>query len=177
MTGFDGEGWFAKQIRDRVHKRNLNAIILWTGLPGSGKSYSALRLAELVDDSFHSDRIVFPAVDFLRVINEDLPRGACIVWDDAGLGMPSDEWYTFFNRAVGYVAQSFRYRNLVLSITVPHDTFIDTVRGASPTTTSTVSRRRRRRGRPSSSPTSFRSPPTRGRSTASSRRFARPRES
>jgi hypothetical protein len=48
-----------------------------------------------------------------------------IVSDEAGLGMPAREWQSLFNKAIGYVLQSFRYRNLGLLITTPDASFID----------------------------------------------------
>ncbi len=123
--GFDKEAWMVSQIRDRVRNRNLNAICIWVGPTGSGKSYSALRMAELVDPDFALSRIVFRPLDFLDLINQDLPKASVILWDEMGLGMPAREWNSLFNKSIGYVLQSFRFRNLCLFMTVPDQGFID----------------------------------------------------
>lgn len=122
---FDKEAWMVSQIQERVRDRNLNAICIWVGPTGSGKSYSALRMAELVDPDFTLDRIVFRPVDFLDLINSDLPKASVIMWDEMGLGMPAREWNSLFNKSIGYVLQSFRFRNLCLFMTVPDQGFID----------------------------------------------------
>ncbi len=122
-----GEQYIVNLIRDRIQKKNQNFIGVWVGPPSSGKSWSALSVAKKVDPSFGIRRLVFPAHDFLDIINRDIPKGSVIDWDEAGLGMPAREWQSFFNKAVGYVLQSFRYRNLALLITVPDVTFLDRI--------------------------------------------------
>jgi len=120
------ERWIAKEIRRRVLEYNLNAIAVWVGPTGSGKSYSALRLAELVDPEFVLAHLAFSAENFLDLVNEpDLKPGSVIVWDEAGLGMPAREWQSVFNRSVGYVLQSFRFKRIALFMTVPDQAFID----------------------------------------------------
>jgi hypothetical protein len=95
------------------------------GPTGIGKSYSALRLAELMDPAFTIARVVFSARDFLRLINEDLPKGTVILWDEMGIGMAAREWYSILNKSVSYVLQSFRFKNLIILMTVPDPAFID----------------------------------------------------
>jgi hypothetical protein len=120
-----GEAWLAREISDRVNKRNLNLVAAWIGATGSGKSWSALRLAELIDLSFSVDRVVFTKEQFLELVNADLPRGSVIVWDEAGLGMPAREWQSVLNRSISYILQTFRFKNLVTFLTVPSQYFLD----------------------------------------------------
>ena len=61
-------------IRDRVEKRNKNFVMLFVGATGSGKSYSALRLAEMLDKTFDIERVKFKAKDFMNCINELVER-------------------------------------------------------------------------------------------------------
>lgn len=123
---FDKETWLAGQISDRINKNNLNAICIWVGPTGTGKSYSALRLAELVDPTFTISRVVFRPIDFLDLINDPtLAKGNVVLWDEMGLGMPARDWTSVFNKSIGYVLQSFRFRNLALFMTVPDQAFID----------------------------------------------------
>src|SRR6267143_4710262 len=103
----DGEGWLAGRLRQQIDELGLNQILMFVGPPGCGKSYTDLRLSELVDDSFSIDRVVFPAVDFVRAVaDKKLKARSAIVWDDAGLGMPARTWWDFMNQAAGYIFQS-----------------------------------------------------------------------
>lgn len=128
------ERWLSEQMRDRVERLNLNCITILTGPTGSGKSWGALDLAERTDPGFRDnpktaiDRVVFPPTEFLSLAAETaLPDKSSLVWDDAGLGMPSRKWFDFLNQAVGFVAQSFRFRRLLWFITVPDKAFIDSI--------------------------------------------------
>lgn len=122
----DKERWIADTIRERIREKNKNAICVFTGETGSGKSYSALRLGEIVDKEFSLDHLVFRPLDFLDLVNSSaLETGSVIVWDEMGLGMPAREWNSLFNKSIGYVLQSFRFRNLCLLMTVPDQAFID----------------------------------------------------
>lgn len=125
-TDFDKEAWIANQIATRVRERNLNAICIFVGPTGAGKSYSALRLAELIDPSFSMKRVVFRATEFLDLINDpSVIKGNVVFWDEMGLGMPARDWQSVFNRSIGFVLQSFRFKNLILLMTVPDQSFID----------------------------------------------------
>lgn len=137
MSGFQ-HGVLIKRIRDRVGKYNKNFICCFVGDTGSGKSYAALRLAEKVSDNFKIlpslkdyDNVVFGdmANQFMRILNRkgegELGPGDVILWDEAGLGMPKKEWYDVVNRMINKVVQSFRWKRLILILTVPDSSFID----------------------------------------------------
>ncbi len=120
------EQWIAAEIRQRVLEHNLNAIVIFIGPTGFGKSYSALRLGELVDPKFKLSHLAFSAENFLDLVNGgDIEPGQVIVWDEVGLGMPAREWQSIFNKAVGYILQSFRFKRICLIMTVPDQGFID----------------------------------------------------
>ena len=113
-------------IKDRLLKRNQNWLAVICGGTGSGKSYSALRLAESLDASFNIDRVVFGSGEFMELINSGkLQAGNVIIYDEAGVGIPAREFATLSNRLLMYVAQTFRHRNLGVIFTVPSFSFID----------------------------------------------------
>jgi ABC-type dipeptide/oligopeptide/nickel transport system ATPase component len=99
--------------------------MIFVGETGSGKSYSAISLAEQIDAKFSADRIVFTALDFLRLVNSNLPKGSVVVFDDAGLGIPAREWQSTAAKIFGKLVQGFRYKNLISLITVPDLSFIE----------------------------------------------------
>jgi len=113
-------------IRNRILRKNKNFLCLIVGKTGSGKSYSALELAKLIDPSFNIDRIVFDAEGFMRLLNSgELKRGNSIVWDECGVSIPSREFMSVLNRSINYILQSFRRENLAVIFTVPDPSFID----------------------------------------------------
>lgn len=109
-------------IRRRI-KNNKNFLCAILGPTGSGKTYSALRLAEELDPSFSVDRVVFSGLEFMRVL-KDLPSGSVIVFDEAGVGMSAQEWQKKNNKIFNYVLQTFRYRNIIVFFTTPDPAFI-----------------------------------------------------
>ena len=116
--------WLLQWIRNRI-KKNRNLIALFIGDTGSGKSMSAIRLAERVDPNFSVDRIVFTVDDFLKLVNSGLPAGSVIVFDDAGLGINARLWQDLSARVFGMLTQGFRYKQILTFITVPDETFIE----------------------------------------------------
>lgn len=107
---FSREKWLARLLWNRIHIENTNAIVGAFGLPGQGKTYTLIRLAELLDPTFNLDRIVFSIEDWLAVIDgpPKLPRGSAIILDDTGRAANSRRWQSNFNQAFSDVGNTFR---------------------------------------------------------------------
>lgn len=118
-TSFDREAWIARRLWNRIHVENTNALVGVFGLPGTGKTYTAVRLAELIDPSFTLDRIVFTVPDLLHLINGPprLPRGSAILFDDTSRGANSRKWQTPVNQALSDVGNTFRYEGYLVLCT------------------------------------------------------------
>jgi len=124
---------FYAAVHERIYKRNQNTLILIVGSPGTGKSLLALRLAEQLDPTFtHEnvrDRVVVKADQFSKLIaNEDdskLQKGAVFIVDEMGASVGNRSWYSVGNRMVSIILQTFRYRQLIMIMTVPNMSFID----------------------------------------------------
>lgn len=120
-------------IKDRVENRNKNFVMLFVGATGSGKSLSALRLAEMLDDSFDIERVNFKAKDFMNTINSlversekgEVIKGKVIMWDEFGVEHNAREFMTISNRVINYFFQTSRHLNLIVIMTVPLLSFID----------------------------------------------------
>lgn len=120
-------------IKERVLKKNKNFIMLFVGATGSGKSYSALRLAETLDPTFNIDRCCFKAKDFMQKINELVElsekgeeiKGKVVMWDEFGVEHNAREFMSISNRIINYFFQTSRHLNLVVIMTVPLLSFID----------------------------------------------------
>ncbi len=122
-----------KYIKDRVENKNKNFLMLFVGSTGSGKSYSALRLAEMLDDKFNIDMCCFRAKDFMNKINEliekseqgEVIKGRVILWDEFGVEHNAREFMTISNRVINYFFQTSRHLNLIVLMSVPLLSFVD----------------------------------------------------
>lgn len=123
--------WLVNYCRKRIKAvRPLNLV--FTGETGSGKSYSAIRLASVLDPTFSEDHIVFDIESFLGLLEQRprLPPGSVIMYDEAGVTANSRKYRDTMNIIFSGEAQSMRYRNYPVFYTVPKLSFIDSqVRG------------------------------------------------
>ena len=112
---------------DRMMKQNKNWLAIMTGPTGSGKSYSALSIAETLDPSFNLDRIVFTPQDFMRLfIDNKVGKGQMVIWEEAGVTMGARDFMSKVNKAINYFIQSFRSKNTGVIFTLPSMMMIDT---------------------------------------------------
>jgi hypothetical protein len=115
----------ARYIQRRI-KNNKNFLCTITGPTGSGKSWTALSIAEILDPEFTVDRVIFKARELMKLINEEnLKPGSVIVWDEAGIDLSNRNWQSVTNKMLNALLQTFRHRNFILFFTVPYHDFID----------------------------------------------------
>jgi len=115
---------FYLQKRTRT-KYNFQGII---GEQGSGKSYWSIVEALVCDPTFNIERIVYSSINFLDALDmlEDRSlKGRTIIWDDAGVGLPSDEWYSISNRIIKLVNQTVRTLHPTIKFTMPDMSYLD----------------------------------------------------
>jgi hypothetical protein len=114
---------FVNRIRARTRFQNKNWLAIICGETGSGKSYSALSFAKLIGGKVF---IVFTPLEFLQLLNnQKLSKGDVIIFDEAGVGMSSREWYSVQNKLLGTILQTFRNMNVSVIFTTPNLSFID----------------------------------------------------
>jgi len=113
--------------RNRAGYNNIIGVI---GPTGSGKSYTGLRLAwrcELAASlEFSVDQVVFSGAELLaRILTLD--SGKFIVFDDAGTGKAwgSKQSMHVHNKILGWVMQSFRFKQINVIITLPDFNMLD----------------------------------------------------
>lgn len=114
-----------RYIQKRLWRRNQNWLMAICGATGSGKSFSALRIASEIDPNFSVEHVIFFPKDLMTLLGQPLPKGTAIVYDEAGVSYSAREWQTLSNRLINYVMQTFRERNLALIMTVPDSSFLD----------------------------------------------------
>lgn len=116
---------WVKYIKQRINK-NKNFITTLTGPTGSGKSWTALSIGEMLDKDFNIDRVVFSGTELMNLINSgNLKSGSVIVWDEAGVNLSNRNWQALTNKLINYLLQTFRHKNFVLIFTVPYTDFVD----------------------------------------------------
>jgi hypothetical protein len=95
---------------------------------GTGKSYTALRLGELVDKEFNIDKVVYYPSEFLTVmdkIEEDGKPGQVVVVDEGEVTAPASLWYSFTNKAIAYNLATFRYLRCMAIFVSPAFSWLD----------------------------------------------------
>jgi len=118
------------QIVENI-KKNLskkrNYTIAAVGRVGTGKSYSSLKVAKTLQPSFTINNVVFDIPTLLeKVHNEEVKAGEVLIFDEAGISASNRESYmNKFNKAMSFLMQTWRHRQIVLIITVPDIAFID----------------------------------------------------
>jgi DNA-binding CsgD family transcriptional regulator len=121
-------------IKQRTLNHNKNFVCITVGSTGSGKSYANLRLAQQIDPSFSVDKVCFTAKQFMDCVNDIIAldeqgikmRGKVIIWDEFGVEHSAREFMTKSNRVINYFFQTSRHLNLVILMSVPILSFIDT---------------------------------------------------
>lgn len=115
-----------RDIRKRIYYQNKNYMCIVLGETGSGKSYTTMRICEILDPYFTVDDICFSAEEFIqRLRAPGIKRGRCLILDEAGTSLSSREFWSLQNRRISYILQTYRHRNLITFFTVPNLRFID----------------------------------------------------
>jgi len=115
-----------KHIQNQI-TRNRNFVGIFVGRVGTGKSYSAMRFAEQLDPEFSEERVFFKVEDLLETINAGtLKAGNVIILDEGGIAVSNRQHYMDkFNKAMSYLLQTWRHRNIIMFVTVPDIAFVD----------------------------------------------------
>lgn len=113
-------------VRARLWRKNKNWIAAIVGGVGSGKSWSALSIAEYIDRNFTVDNVFFSIKDFVTAIDENkIKKGSCAVIDEAGVQWGSRDFMRQHNRDMSYLFQVMRFLNFGLIMTTPSLYLID----------------------------------------------------
>jgi ABC-type lipoprotein export system ATPase subunit len=87
------------QLNNVNLKINAGEFVLVCGPTGSGKSWTGLSIAELLDPEFTADRVIFKARELMKLIRDgDLKPGSVILWDEAGIDLSNRNWQSVTNR-------------------------------------------------------------------------------
>ncbi len=120
-------GYFNSYILQRI-ENNKNFVACVTGSTGSGKSWSTLRLGEILDPDFNIDNVCFTARQFLDLINgkvKPLKKGSNIIFDEIQVTLGHLDYQSVQSKLLNYVLQTFRHKNFVLWVTSPNFNYIN----------------------------------------------------
>lgn len=120
-------------IRQKVWRacnvENQHFMAALVGREGSGKSWTALKIAELADPTFNAERVMFEPKAFLERLQEWKERGETqgkvVVADEAGVGLGTRTWYEKDQILFNQVLQVIRDENMAMLFTLPRLTELD----------------------------------------------------
>ena len=109
-------------------RNNQNETMVILGAPGSGKSYSAMTIGHLISTTLKTKmHWVFTSSQFEEIVKSKPDPGTVIIYDEAGAGIASREFWKKEQIHVMKMLQTFRYLRFVVILTVPNLDFIDKI--------------------------------------------------
>lgn len=124
--GSNQEPAWIRYIHNRISKKK-NFLVLVFGPTGSGKSWTCLSVASMLDKNFTPDRIVFGLKGLMQLINsgENYPAGSAFLWDEFQIEGGNRNWQSLTNKLLNSLLSTFRHKNFILLINAPYGDFID----------------------------------------------------
>jgi len=119
--------WLLDQVWQRMNERNEHFVGVFVGREGSGKSLTAIKVAEMVDPRFDPDENIFFQLDnFLEVLaNEEYTAGDVFVLDEAGVQLGNRTWQDRAQVLANQALQLIRDHNVGLIFTLPRLSELD----------------------------------------------------
>jgi hypothetical protein len=115
-----------QRVWKRLNRKNEHWMHCIVGREGSGKSHTALKLAELVDPEFSDDQVIFrpePMLEMLR--DETYEPGQVYILDESGVGLGKRTWADRAQVKLNQSLQLIRSHNLGLIFTLPRLSELD----------------------------------------------------
>jgi len=111
-------------------KQNKNNLVAIVGSTGSGKTWSAISICEMMSKEngvyFGVENIVFTLKKLMELINsKNLKKGSCIIFDEPQISISSREFQSEANKIFNYLITTFRHRNLTLFFCTPYEDLLD----------------------------------------------------
>lgn len=122
---------FVRDLYAKVNENNFTYLALVTGQHRAGKSFFSILMSLLLDETFEDNmdkRIVYDAKSFMNAckeIEEKKIFGAAIVWDEAGVGLSSRDWYDISNKSINYAIQVIGYLHPLIFFVTQDASFLD----------------------------------------------------
>ena len=126
-------GQYSAYFLNEIQKKRTNeesVIIVVTAMPGKGKTYAALRFAELLDPDFDEDlQVVFEKSEFLHLTGGDSPlkRGQVIILDEAHYAAGARSWFDDIQKMLMNNIAGMRSIGLIVIVVALHLEQLDKV--------------------------------------------------
>jgi hypothetical protein len=110
----------------RLNELNEHWMHCIVGREGSGKSLTAIRLGNLMDESFTAGQVFFHPAELLRRLrDEEYQQGDVYVLDEAGVGLGRRTWQESGQKRLNQALQLIRNHNVGLIFTLPRLSELD----------------------------------------------------
>jgi len=119
------------RIHDMVHEKNFNFMAMVTGKHRTGKSLSAVNMADLLDPTFAPNleqRVVYTPSQFIETLNKIRDQniiGGAVVWDESGVGLGSRDFQTLVSRSINHSIQVMGYLRPIIYFVTLDMSFLD----------------------------------------------------
>ena len=113
-------------IKRQIFQQGINKLIIITGPTQRGKSRLMLKFGLSIDKKFSvADRVsIIDPYWFMRIIDQNMPRGSVPCFDDAGLGINAQDWSEFQVKTLSRIFHIIGNQGYCMIITTPHLKFI-----------------------------------------------------
>ena len=112
-----------RRLWNDIHREEENAVILWIGNVGKGKSTQAITFCKDLDPSFGLNRIVYSVEELLQLTRTgELKKGSAILFDEiAGSeeGADSRKSMSHINQILSYLTTTIRSDGYIIVYCVP----------------------------------------------------------
>ncbi|MGQ4876137.1 MAG: ATP-binding protein [Promethearchaeia archaeon] len=99
-------------------KKGHSPLVLICGETNTGKSMTALKIAESLNPNFNPlENVFFGVLDFIRKLKK--AKKEILIIDEAGYQLGSKEHYSLFNKVFHKVIQTQRYKNNIFIVVLP----------------------------------------------------------
>jgi ABC-type oligopeptide transport system ATPase subunit len=121
---------WARWMKGRNMRKNDNNLIAVVGRTGSGKTWCAMSICEIMSRMdgvpFDVDHIVFSLTELMELINSNkLKRGSKIVFDEPQISIGAREFQSEANKVFNFLISTFRHRNFSLFFCTPFEKLLD----------------------------------------------------
>jgi ABC-type oligopeptide transport system ATPase subunit len=121
---------WARWLNAQVHRKNKSNLIVVVGKTGSGKTWSAISICEIMSKldgvPFTIDHIVFSFSELMQLVGSGkLKKGSKIIFDEPQCSISSKEHQSQANKTFNYFLSTFRHNNWTLFFCTPYETLLD----------------------------------------------------